>query len=85
VNLDPVSYVAASSGRPGALPREVEIPPARMVGPELCPSIAIPKWEVGFICTPGGWRKVHGAVVVFWGLAIGGTKPPADWRPLHSC
>ena len=79
VNLDPVTYSAASSGL------EVAIPPAGMVGPELYPSVAIPKWELGFICTPGGWRSVHGAVVVFSGRAIGSSRPPADWRPPHSC
>jgi hypothetical protein len=85
VNLDLLSYPAAASGRPGALPREVEIPPARMVGPELYPSVVIPQWELDFICTPGGWRRVHGAVVIFWGRAIGSSKPPAKGQPPHSC
>jgi hypothetical protein len=85
LNLDPVPYPAASSGQPGAPAQEAAIPAARMLGQELSPGVAIREWEVGFVCTARGWRRVHGAALLFWGHAIGSSVPPEGWVPPHSC
>jgi hypothetical protein len=44
-----------------------------------------PWWDVDFICTKYGWRKVKTPVYMKGGEIVGPDFPPGDWKPLAPC
>jgi hypothetical protein len=85
VNFDPRGYAAVSNAGPAAVHSSLSIPAARLCGQEMCPGIMAAWPRVGFICAPGGWRKLEGAGAILWGKVLGGSAPAADWMPPYPC
>ncbi|MCL4293995.1 MAG: RHS repeat-associated core domain-containing protein [Acidimicrobiia bacterium] len=86
-NCDPVPQTAHGETGPGRPGQVLTLPPAPR-GPGLPPCVpAPPWWDVDFICTRDGWKKVRGPTVVAFGKAVGArlTDPPPDWVPPFPC
>jgi RHS repeat-associated protein len=86
-NCDPVAQVAHGETGPGRPGQVLILPPAPR-GPGLPPCVpAPPWWDVDFICTRDGWKKVQGPTVVAFGKAVGIrlSDPPPDWVPPFPC
>jgi RHS repeat-associated protein len=89
VNCDPFPYVAYGETGPGR-PGEVLVLPGAMrgAGPGMPPCmLAPPWWDVDFICTQDGWKKVQGPTVTAFGKALAPrvSDPPPDWVPPFPC
>ena len=49
------------------------------------PGVTPPWWDIDFICTPCGWRKIKAGGVIIGGAVAGSIDPPTDWKPPFDC
>jgi len=87
INLDPTWYMGYGEPGPGQSPEPLPIRPTiPPVPPAPSPNGPNPPWwDIDFICTKDGWKKVNKPVVIIGGKAIGAVPPPPDWKPPFEC
>jgi RHS repeat-associated protein len=85
INLDPTPYRAYGDAGPNSPNQNLTIPPGGHLGPIPIIGMTPPWWDVDFICSPSGWRKVKVGGVISGGCVIGGMDPPPDWTPPSQC
>lgn len=86
LNCDPWSYAAFGERGPGRPGEVLILPPGGLPGLPQCTAVP-PWWDVDFICTQDGWKKVQGPTVTAFGKALAPrvTDPPPDWVPPFPC
>ena len=83
INCDSKPYVATGDTGPNSPGQMFLILPG--MSPTGGPGVTPPWWDIDFICTPCGWRKIKVGGVIIGGLVLGSIAPPPDWTPPFEC
>lgn len=91
-NLDRTPYIGYGDTGPNSssniLPILARYPnPSPIAGPNIAPS-TLPWWDVDFICTPSGWKKIKTISFILGGKLYSpspATNPPPEWKPPFKC